>query len=505
MSRPTISASEVERLLRQAGVAGDTQGGNNRRPRRKRSLRRRAATVLLTVLVCASAVVALALYTSIGTVGEPVIPPKTLPSVPTPAAADPRIGIVEAFRAPAQAATVPIGWERIQFSWKELQKKGPDSWDLFATNHDAQIDHEIKLGRQVVGLLINTPDWAAANPAMHGSSPPKGLYLPYDDPHNYWGHFVGMVAKRYAGRVDDWIIWNEVNIPSGQWKTWGGTAADYVQLVKVAYLAAKAANPAARIVLAGDPYWYDHGALFDELLRTVAADPSAASHDDYFDVVNLHLYSRPTDMIKVVGWYRAQMRKAGITKPIWISETNAIPYDDSVRLYPKGGFLATLDNQASYIIQAFALDLALGVQRFEVNRMVDGADFKAGGEPFGLIRNDGTARPALAAYRTAATLFDGVTSGTIGFNSATGVYTVKLKKPGAQVTVLWDQHPTAASRAVPAPGKTRFYDKFGQPLTFTVRHGAATIKLDGATGNTNSSDRSDYVIGGNPVIVVQPA
>jgi hypothetical protein len=501
-----MSASDVERLLRQAGVANDARRDHGRRPpRRKGSRRRRAITVLLTLLVCASAIVALAMFTSVGTATDPISPPSALPTIPGTHAADPRIGIVEAFRAPAQAATVPIGWERIQFSWKELQKKGPDSWDPFATNHDKQIDQEIKLGRTVVGLLINTPDWAAVQSALHGASPPKGLYLPYDDPNNYWGHFVGMVAKRYAGRVDDWIIWNEVNIPSGHWNTWGGTDADYVQLLKVAYLAAKAANPAARVVLAGDPYWYDHGALFDNLLHRVAADPGAAAHNDYFDVVNLHLYSRPTDMIKVVDWYRAQMRKAGISKPIWISETNAIPYDDTVRLYKKGGFRATLDNQASYIVQAFALDLALGVQQFEVNRMIDGADFQAGGEPFGLVRNDGTARPALAAYRTAATLFDGVTAGTISFNHATGVYTITLSRPGERVTVLWDQHPAAAFSVLAVSGKARFFDKFGQALALKIRHGTATITLGGATGNTNSSNPADYVVGGNPVIVTQPA
>jgi hypothetical protein len=209
-------------------------------------------------------------------------------------------------------------------------------------------------------------------------------------------------------------------------------------------------------------------------------------------------------MVKIVDWYRAQLRKAGITKPIWISETNAIPYDDTTRLYKKGGFRASLDNQASYIIQTFALDLALGIQRFEVNRMLDGTDFKAGGEPFGLVRNDGTARPAFAAYRTAATLFDGVTAGSIGFMQSTGVYRVALTRPGERVVVLWDQRPTPILVGLPITSKARLYDKFGQALPYKIRQGATTIHLAGATGNTNSADPTDYVIGGNPVIVVEP-
>ena len=40
-----------------------------------------------------------------------------------------------------------------------------------------------------------------------------------------------------------------------------------------------------------------------------------------------------------------------------------------------------MDEQASYLIEAYAMYLALGVERIGVNRAVDGADFRAGGEP----------------------------------------------------------------------------------------------------------------------------
>src|SRR5262249_12576042 len=163
--------------------------------------------------------------------------------------------------------------------------------------------------------------------------------------------------------------------------------ADYAQLVKVANLAARAANPHARIILAGDPYWYDHGAFFTDLLRRLTADHA---HGGYVDVANLHLYSRPSDMASVVAWYPRTLARFGLRKPIWIGETNAIPYDDTARPLRRGNFYASLDDQASFIVQAFAIDLAIGVQRIEVNRMLDGTDVIAGGEPFGLVRNDGT-------------------------------------------------------------------------------------------------------------------
>jgi hypothetical protein len=510
MSYRNPVVDKVERLLRESGVETSPTRGKRRRPPSGplRRFWRKLRNLFLLLLLCAMLALAGLGYWSTGTVTDPVNPPNALGRLPWTPAVDPRIGIEEAFRAPSQAATVPIGWERIPFFWSNLQQDGPASWNAFATNHDKQIDREIALGRHLVGLLINTPGWAATQPSLHGASPPKGLYLPYDDPGNYWGHFVGLIAKRYAGRIDDWIIWNEVNIPSGHWKTWGGSHADYAQLLKVAYLAAKAANPNARIILAGDPYWYDHGAFFEDLLHLLASDPTARAHEYYFDAANLHLYSRPTDMVTVVTWYRDAMRKAGIEKPIWISETNAAPYDDTVRLSARGGFRATLDDQASFIIQAFALDLALGVQRIEVNRMIDGSDFKAGGAPLGLVRNDGTVRPAFDAYRTAATIFAGATGGTIAENKSTGVYTVTLHRPGYDITVLWDQKPVADIVKMPVSPQAQCYDKFGEQCSASivkVVKGMAEVHLEGATGNTNSADPNDYVIGGNPVIVVDRA
>jgi hypothetical protein len=451
-----------------------------------------------------AAEIGLLLYTSTGIAADPFTAPNALSKLAWYGSADPRLGIEEAFRASSQAATVPIGWERIPFFWSEIQKSGPGAWNDFAMNHDNQINQELQLGRQVVGLLINTPDWAATQPSLHGASVPKGLYLPYNDPNNYWGQFVSLVAKRYAGRINDWIIWNEVNIPSGHWKTWGGTQADYAQLVKVAYLAARAANPQAQIILAGDPYWYDHGGLFQYLLHALSSDPQAAANHDYFDAANLHLYSSPLEMTSIVKWYRATMAKAGINKPIWISEMNVVPYNDTIRPYPKGNLRATTDEQASYIIQAFAIDLALGVGRVEANRMIDGTDFQAGGEPLGLVRNDGTARPAFYAYRTAATIFAGVTSGSIAANTLTGVYTVTLNRPGATITVLWDQKPIAANLTLPVRAGTLFYDKFGELVPVSMSNDLAHVHLAGATANINNADPNTYVIGGNPVIVVQP-
>jgi hypothetical protein len=423
-----------------------------------------------------------------------------------PTTPDPRFGVVQAYQDPKAATALGVGWERYTFWWKAIQPDGPTSYNLWATDRDHQINSEIAAGRQITGLLINTPDWAAANPSQHGNSIPKGLYLPYNDPHNYWGNFVKLIVAHYKGKINSWILWNEVTITKGQWCTWHGSVADYAQLTKVAYLAAKSVNPQAQIVLYGDPYWYDHGAFFTKLMAALSSDPQAAANHDYFDAANLHLYSRPSDYQTIITLYNSIMAKYGIDKPMWLSETNALPYNDPIRSYAKSGFFGTMDDQASYIIEAFSLALALNVAHIEVNRMVDGTDFKAGGEPFGLVRNDKTVRPEYYAYQAATALYAGVTDGMIAYDKATGIYVVTLHKPGQTLTVTWNQHPTAQTVTIPATGgQAAAYDKMGNGNAVQAKNGAYTFTLAPATDNSNPADPNDYVIGGSPVVLVQAA
>ena len=76
---------------------------------------------------------------------------------------------------------------------------------------------------------------------------PANLYLPFDDPKNYWGQFMYKLASRYASQINYWVIWNEPDLYDDKiLYTWDGSISDMYQLVKVAYLAVKKANPNAK-------------------------------------------------------------------------------------------------------------------------------------------------------------------------------------------------------------------------------------------------------------------
>src|SRR4051794_27257386 len=74
---------------------------------------------------------------------------------------DPRFGAVEAFRESARADTAGVRWTRLAFWWSGLQPNGPESWNQFYFP-DNLLQAELNSGRQVVGLLMNTPAWAGS-------------------------------------------------------------------------------------------------------------------------------------------------------------------------------------------------------------------------------------------------------------------------------------------------------------------------------------------------------
>jgi hypothetical protein len=428
--------------------------------------------------------------------------------------ADGRLGAVEAFRAgdPGLVTGAGVGWERITFWWRGLQEGPGASLNPFYFPME-YVDAERAQGRQVVGLLMNTPDWAAADPGRGGTSVPKNLSLPHDHPENYWGQFVRRVVELYKGRIDTWIIWNEPDItpdaPNAAYFLWAGSPADYYQLLKVAYLNAKEVNPGAQILSAAVTYWTDihlgREQWFDRFLRVVAADPSARQHNYYFDVCALNLYTSPQNLYTVPGLYHQLMQERGFDKPIWITETNVIPYDDPVNagtaLGTRAQMRATLDEQADFVVQAMAMGLAAGVQKIAVYKMKDGDGDVVNGQA--LLRSDLSRRPAYAAYQVAAQFFSKFDSARL---FAPGdLRQVVFDARARRVSVLWSAAPQPLSVRVPvgADGQALFVDRTGESYPVRAEDGAFGFELRPATANTDLSDPGTYLIGGRPVVLVE--
>jgi len=320
-------------------------------------------------------------------------------------------GVVEGFWLPDTVCELGAGWERIIFDWSEHQPTGPDDWYTLNVD-DRWLKAAKDCNREVVAIFKHTPAWATDGTA--GAGVPRGLYLPVDDPNNLWARFVRKSAEYYAPRgVKRFIIWNEPDITRD---TYGfefeGSLDDYYQMLKVAYLALKEGNPQAEILLAGTTYWHDVNAgrrlYLDRLLERITSDPEAAAHGYYFDVASLHIYFRTETVYDIVRQTRQLLDKYGLKdKRIWINEMNAGPTDDPLWPVVRPQYQINLDQQAAFIVQATALGLAGGAERIAVYKFYDW-NLPPGSESFGLLRADGSRRPAFDAWAMVIKQFEGV-------------------------------------------------------------------------------------------------
>jgi hypothetical protein len=195
------------------------------------------------------------------------------------------------------------------------------------------------------------------------------------------------------------------------------------------------------------------------------------------------------------------MSARGLNKPIWINETNVAPWDDPSNPMPRGGFRATLDQQASFIIQAFASGLAAGAERISVYPFTDGEGVP-GGELMGLIRRDGSARPAYQAFQTVTRYLSGVQGGR--WEQQADATKVVLRRGRDTVTVAWATGPLPADVLVEARGASALLvSKYGEASRIRPSGGVYRLTLEPSSGNTNLDDPRVYFIGGEPLLLVE--
>jgi hypothetical protein len=416
---------------------------------------------------------------------------------------DRRFGAIETYDAPAAASELGAGWTRVPFLWAQMQPNGTHEW--FAPISDEALALEISQGRQPVGLVITTPAWATDTSI--GPGVPYGLHLGHDDPNNLWANYLRQLVGAYAGRIDHWIIWNEPDVWQAEHPgyTWGGSVNDFLQLQRVAYLTIKQTNPAASVIFSGTSYWWDaaygRDLYFRRYLDALVQDLGAAGNNYYCDAVALHVYFQPDFVYSITALYHQLMREHGFDKPVWLVETNAAPSLDPQMPAPGGLFAITLDEQAAYIIQSFAMGIAGGASRISVFKMIDtSSDLAANPEPFGLVRADGSRRPAFTAYRVAATYLAGFQGGQLQQRDDANIVTVP--RAGGTTTVVWTRTPAPVTLQVPAhAASATLVDMWGNRRSISASDGTYTLQLPGAV----CTHVSPCIIGGAPLMIVEGA
>jgi hypothetical protein len=490
------------------------------KPRHQHTLRLVAGCVAIWMLISMSLTFAPRATEARSAVSAPVNP---LPAVTAGgdhlgvAYANYQISNSSAYFTPL-AAAAGARWDRVDFAWSRIEaQKG--AFDF--RGYDDLVNRDQDHGLGIIGILQLTPDWAAkcdpaaaavarassipdppflplrtAELAAHTKCPPKNLYLAWDDPNNYWGHYVRTTVARYRDRVHVWEIWNEPDLGD---VFWTGSVADYAQLLKVGYQAIKAEDPSATVLFAGLAYWANpnyYVAVLDQL-KTM---PGAAQHNYYFDVMSLHLYSSVYTIRPVAASIQKAMTERVGPRPIWLTEAGVPLWDEPFPIdEPYRQYHATAEEAANYVIQAFAQARAAKIDKFIFFRTHDN-NLADGPSPFGLIRDNATYRPAYVAYQVAASYLHGENQVTVPAISA-GVQRITFwGTPRGRIDVLWNVTGSTLEHMYPTllPEVT-VVTKRGVATTLSST-GSITLPLEGATANTG--DGGSFMIGGSPVLVI---
>lgn len=428
--------------------------------------------------------------------------------LPAPGAAqeppETRFGLANAYQAPEAAAALGASWETLPLRWDELQPSGPGQWNISPALADG-ISAAVSGRREVVGVLAGTPGWATDGEP--GTGEPRGLYLPANDPANLWAAFVRQAVNYGAARgINAWVIWDGQDIPPGTpGATWGGNVQDYYQLVKVAYVVARDANPNALVLLGGiagaDAAW------FGQLLDVAINDLTAPANDYYFDGVTLHSFYSPERLYtRTQGLFAAMQQKGVPLKEVWITRMNARPAVDPAA-YPQDATFSqhpnlTLEQQAAYVVQAYALGFAANRgARIALYRLVDDLEADSG-EAYGLLREDGSTRPAYDAYQLVVREFSGfVFARRLDDETHPDLEYVRLTFPTRVTHVVWARGEQPATLVIPARStEARLLDVYGNEWTVRPEGGDYRVAAGGALCN---DPLSGCLIGGAPWLLVE--
>ncbi|MDR7542888.1 MAG: hypothetical protein QN120_01405 [Armatimonadota bacterium] len=155
---------------------------------------------------------------------------------------------------------------KVLADWNVLEpQRGRLSW----TDQDRLVAAAIGEGLAVVMVLAHTPRWASVGTGadlnrvdIYSRQPPRDV--------RDWERFVGAVAERYRGRVADYQVWTRLGLPDFR-----GTGTEYLALLQAARTRVRAADPAARIVMA-TPVGVDLGFILGVAERAPAAFDAAS-------------------------------------------------------------------------------------------------------------------------------------------------------------------------------------------------------------------------------------
>jgi len=232
------------------------------------------------------------------------------------------------YLSPGNPLLLGFGSARIwdmKVSWKDLQPTSGATNATALSRLDAIVTGMRNHGAQPMITLGMTPTWAADNCShvSYGVNWGRKTCAPRaTGATSPWGNYVRMLAKRYKGKVRYFEVWNEPSLRNG----YNDSVAKLARMQGVAQSIVH--HYGAKLLSPGVPFTNGTPQYGLNWINNFLSKPGGK----HFDVLGLHLY--PADAVAKAGWgpewsmvqlaaARTIMRRHGISRPVWDTETNA--------------------------------------------------------------------------------------------------------------------------------------------------------------------------------------
>jgi hypothetical protein len=477
-------------------------------------------------------------------------------------------------------------WNRWPLYWYDIELSDNNfNW----SSQDVAIENDLAQGFRLNAILLGTPSFYTTGAKQTNPLPrpvpgrplsidavqaatPQGLYQPVlsdgtdilgagkqINPANRWARFVYTAVSRYkpggflaqqnnwpAGQgITHWEMWNEPDLSL----FWDGTTADYARLLKVGYLAAKLADPNAKVIFGGLANESTNLTFYNDVMTIYDADANAATYSYYHDIFATHNY-----LYAWRSWYHVwragnTLAARNLEKPIWLNESGVPVWDDypGPVCEPTSPFRASMSEQADFIIQSAFYAAYAGADNIFFFQLYDDCGnqpgstnftpvasctgdplLDPGGDAFGLFRNvsdlsvsgcywehpnGGTPRPGLTAVQLLTTHFTdveplwqlrpGSSDPANGPEEWIAFYQPETK---SRILGMWARFGSEQTAVVPttnANSTAQLIWPDGTTQTVTAVTGEFTITLPGATNHNAIWDPTLYPIGGRPAILIE--
>lgn len=230
-------------------------------------------------------------------------------------------------------------WVQVDLHWQEVDEKG---WQPFSQRLADLDTHQI-----IVTIYSDSKKETVCPQKNAISSCPPIVNASYKE-------FVGQAVEKAGGKVKFWQIEDRA-LNSGNY--WLGNKEQYLSLLKSGFEAIKSQDQDSQVLLTGLALGnLDVNNLNAAEMKDIENNVSYIFSEgkNYFDIVDLHLFSTLESIQPRVAWLEKKMKDQNFLKPIWSLETGGP--DLSAAEY-------TEDLQAQEIIKRYMLGYEVGLEK----------------------------------------------------------------------------------------------------------------------------------------------